>query len=276
MDQPANAPETEGDQLPPTGRPGQEPELDPTVEAHVRELLAAVPDPGPMPEKVAQRIETLLTDEVALRVDRGPLTQADHDLAVLAPLIRQRQRPRPLFALAAVAAAAAVVAVGGSALHLNKRANGVASLGSASATVATPTAPSVTPTVGPSGTGTIGPPVGPSKPNLHIQLSTTDYTASTLAGRARAMLTRPDAPIGVLAAEAPTLGPIATEVGLESCLRAHSLPTDVPVHVDLATYEGQPAAVIVVTQDGASTVRVVERTCQTGRPALLADATPVP
>ena len=136
--------------------------------------------------------------------------------------------------------------------------------------------PTKTPTGDPSGSGTIGPPVGPSKPNLHIQLSATDYTAATLTTRARAMLNRPDAPIGVLAAEAPTLGPIATEVGLESCLRAHSLPTDVPVHVDLATYEGRPAAVIVVTQAGSSSVRVVERTCQVGNPALLSEATPVP
>jgi hypothetical protein len=229
-----------------------------------------------MPEKVSQLIESLLTDEVALRVDRGPLTQADQDQAVLAPLIRQRQRPRPLFAVAAVAAAAAVVAVGGSALHLNKRVTGVASLGSSSATVATPTAPTVTPTVGPGETGTIGPPVGPSKPNLHIQLSTTNYTESTLASGARAMLTRPGARIRVLAAEAPNLGPIATEVGLESCLRALSLPSDVPVHVDLANYEDRPAAIIVVTQDGASTVRVVKRTCQLGDPGLLATVTPVP
>ncbi len=276
MDQPAHTPPADGversDDAPP--------QLDPAVEDRVRHLLAAAPAPGPMPDKVAQRIETLLNDEVALRVDRGPLTETDHDRAVLAPLIRQRQRPRPLFAIAAVAAAAAVVAVGGSALHLNKRANGVASLGSASATVRTPTPPPITPTVtpsgDPSGSGTIGPPVGPTKPNLHIQLSTTNYTAGTLADLARAMLTRPDVPIGVLAAEAPTLGPIATEVGLESCLRAHSLPTDVPVHVDLATYDGEPAAVIVVTQDGTSTVRVVGRACQVGNPALVADATPVP
>jgi len=238
-------------------QPGPTPEaadeLHPVVEARVRELLAAAPDAGPMPEHVAQRIESLLIDEVALRVDPGPLTRADEDPAAIAPLIRQRQRPRTVLALAAVAAAAAVVAVGGSALHLNKRANGTASLGN----------PSVTAT-------------SPTTRDFHIQLSETDYTEADLAGQARAMLDRPAAPIQVLAAEAPTLGPIATEVGLESCLTAHSLPTDVPVHVDIATYEGRPAAVIVVTQNGRSTVRVVERTCTSGHPAGLTAATPVP
>ena len=261
-------------------QPGPTPEaadeLDPAVEARVRQLLAAAPDPGPMPELVAQRIESLLTDEIALRVDPGPLTASDQDQAVIAPLIRQRQRPRTLLAVAAVAAAAAVVAVGGSALHLNKRANGTASLGNPSATVPSPARPSLTPTESPSPTGSIGAPVGLSKTNVHIQLSETDYTEADLVDRARAMLARPAAPIQVLAAEAPTLGPIATEVGLESCLTAHSLPTDVPVHVDIATYEGRPAAIIVVTEDGRSTVRVVERTCTAGHPAALTGATPVP
>ena len=126
--------------------------------------------------------------------------------------------------------------------------------------------------------------MGPSKPNFHIQLSETDYTEADLADQARAMLSHPDAPIQVLAAEAPTLGPIATEVGLESCLTAHSLPTDAPVHVDIANYEGEPAAIIVVTEGGRSTVRVVERRWQLGRPRCpdrrhtrpLSPSTPMP
>ncbi|WP_353509063.1 hypothetical protein [Intrasporangium sp.] len=241
--------------------PGHPPEaadeLDPAVEARIRELLAAAPGPGPMPEHVTQRIESLLSDEVALRVDPGPLNRSTPDQAIVAPLIRQRQRPRPVLAVAAVAAAAAVVAVGGSALHLSKRANGTASVGGSSVTM-TPSATS------------------PFRPNFHVQLSDTAYTEANLAGQARAMLRSPDAPIETLAAEGPKLGPIATEIGLESCLTAHSLPTDVPVYVDLATFEGSPAAVIVVTEGGRSTVRVVERTCTLGHPAPLAGATPVP
>lgn len=267
MDQARQSPGT-GDEIP-AHRP-----LDPGTEARVRELLSAAPDPGPMPALVAQQIESLLSDEVALRVDPGPLQSAapyrasarashrasddaaDHDAAILGPLIRQRQRPRPLFAVAAVAAAAAVVAVGGSTLHLTKRPNGTASLGNPGAFVSAP--------------------VGPSHPNLHIQLSSTGYTAAGLPVQARALLDRPDTPLQVLAAEAPTLGPIATEVGLLSCLREHGLPTDVPVHVDLASYEGRPAAVIVVTQSDRITVRVVERSCTAGDPAALTAAIDVP
>ena len=264
MDQARQSPGT-GDETP-THRP-----LDPRTEARVRELLSTAADPGPMPARVAQRIESLLSDEVALRVDPGPLQAvapdrasdgashrardqaADHDAAILGPLIRQRQRPRPLFAVAAVAAAAAVVAVGGSALHLTKRPAGAASLGNPGAFV-----------------------TAPSHPNLHIQLSSTGYTAAGLPVQARALLDRPDTPLQVLAAEAPTLGPIATEVGLLSCLREHGLPTDVPVHVDLASYEGRPAAVIIVTQSGRSTALVVERSCTSGDPAALTAAVDVP
>jgi hypothetical protein len=118
--------------------------------------------------------------------------------------------------------------------------------------------------------------VGPTNANLHIQLSSTDYRSITLAAQTRQMVTNPDIPLQVLAAEAPTLGPIATEVGLESCLGALGLPTDVPIHVDLATYEGAPAAVIAVTRGGETTVRVVDRTCQAGGAGLLADAILVP
>lgn len=256
---------------------GPEPQLDADLEAQVRALLAAAPDPGPMPERVGARISAALADEARLRVDRGPLTQAEHDDAILVPLIRQRQRPRPLFAAAAVAAAAAVVAVGGSALHLNKRApGGEALLGDATTTVTTPTPPPVTATASPTVTPPAGTPTTPANPNLHIQLSHTRYTEDDLAGQARAMVSRPDAPIQVLAAEAPTLGPIATEIGLTSCLRELGLPTDVPVHVDLARYEGDPAAVIAVTQGGATTVRVVQRSCTTGHADVVKDAVSVP
>ena len=232
-------------------------ELDPAVEARVRELLAAAPDPGPMPEHVAQRIESLLTDEVALRVDPGPLTESDHDQAVIAPLIRQRQRPRTVLAVAAVAAAAAVVAIGGSALHLNKRANGTASLGNPSVTV-TPGATVADADRLARAHGVHWDAGGPVQAQLPHPALGDGLHRGRPRGPGQGDALTPDAPIQVLAAEAPTLGPIATEVGLESCLTAHSLPTDAPVHVDIANYEGEPAAIIVVTEGGRSTVRGTE------------------
>ncbi len=93
---------------------------------------------------------------------------------------------------------------------------------------------------------------------------------------ARDLVTQPDAPLQVLAAEAPLLGPIATPIGLRSCLEELGVPRSATVHADLATYAGEPAAVIVTTLAGADTAWVVGRQCSTGQPALVAGPMPVP
>ena len=259
----------------PTPRPAdREPALDPEVDARVRALLAGTEadSTGPMPPEVSERISRALDDETLLRVGRGPLTGEggepvpdmagpDGSGAGAVELSRRRQS-RPWVALAAVAAAAAVVAVGASALQLTKRPNPaavvVADIGTRGAT-ATPNTPT--------GTAT------PSAP--HIQLSTTDYDAATLAAKARALLDDPGTPLRDLAAESPALGPIATPVGLASCLDALAMGPG-EVSVDLATFEGRPAAIIVVTEGRTSTAYAVERSCSPGNVTALAGATPVP
>ena len=73
----------------------------------------------------------------------------------------------------------------------------------------------------------------------HIQLSTTDYTAATLAAQARALLDDPATPLADLAAESPSLGPIATPVGLASCLDAlGAVPSPATVTADLGDLRG--------------------------------------
>ncbi len=161
-----------------------------------------------------------------------------------------RRRQRPWVAVAAVAAAAAVVAVGASALHVTKRPN--------------PSAVVVGDTTGPSPSASATSP-GPSAPVTpaetgvpHIQLSTTDYDAGTLAAKARELLDHPGTPLPDLAAESPSLGPIATPIGLASCLDALAVGPG-EVMVDLATFDGEPAAIIVVTDAGVSTAYAVGR-----------------
>jgi hypothetical protein len=183
------------------------------------------------------------------------------------------ERPRPIYLAAAVAAAVAVVAVGASALHLTKRPNGAAAIGdtySSGAGASPSSAPSRVPSSPPATTST-----------LHIQLSTTAYSAGNLAAQARALLDHPGQPIRDLAAESPAIGPIATPTGLESCLGAigarggaDSAPE--AVSADLATFDGHPAVVVVVTRAGVSTAWAVERSCTTGAPGVLEGATPVP
>ncbi|WP_020141637.1 hypothetical protein [Terracoccus sp. 273MFTsu3.1] len=252
-----------------------EPRLDPDVEEQVRTLLAGAADPGPMPAAVSERISGALLDAARLRVDPGPLSasrggphatgtdDADHG-SVLAMATRA-DRPRPIYLVAAVAAAAAVVAVGASALHVTKRPNGAAVVGDTYASGAT--------------TSPLSPPATPG--GLHIQLSTTAYTAGTLATQARELLDHPGQPIRDLAAESPGIGPIATPIGLEACLEEIGAvgaadPAPEAVSADLATFAGRPAVVVVVTRAGASTAWAVERSCTTGAPGLLAAATPVP
>ena len=229
--------------------------LDPAVEAEVQARLAALADVGPMPPEVSARIEAALFDEHRLRVARGPLGAQDPDAEVLAPLIRSRQRPRPWLAVAAVAAAAAVVAVGGSALHLNKEANPAAVVGVDTTVPGQTAAPANT---------------------VHIQLGDTDYVASSFPAQARAALSHPRPPLHELQAESPALGPIATPSGLRSCLEALGEFPPYDVFEDLATYEGRPAAILAVTRQTGTTAYVVKRSCQPGDAQILRDATPVP
>lgn len=264
----------ESDHPTPPGRPDEtaafDAPLDPEVEARVRALLA---DAGhgagaaTMPSAVSERITAALAEEARLRVSRGPLsgtgdeagTGAGRVGADVVPL-GSRRRQRPWVAVAAVAAAAAVVAVGASALHVTKRPSPAAVVAADTPTGATTTTTSTRPA-----------PVG----NPHIQLSTTDYRASTFGTQARDLLDHPGTPLPDLAAESPSLGPIATPVGLASCLDAIGAGAGA-VSLDLATFEGKPAAVIVVTRDGTSTAYAVERSCAPGTVAALAGATPVP
>ena len=252
-----------------------DPALDPAVAAQVTALLAAAPDPGPMPDDVEARISAALADAARLRVDPGPLLDAAGraDGAApgsvpaegnVVPLPARANRPRPIHLAAAVAAAAAVVAVGASALHVTKRPNGAAIVGDTKSSTSQAT------TSGGSANG-----------GLHIQLSTTAYDRANLAEKARRLLDAPGQPIRDLAAEAPGIGPIGTPIGLESCLEAigaldASSPAPEAVSADLATFDGRPAAVLVVTRAGASTAWAVERSCSTGTPGVLKDATPVP
>jgi hypothetical protein len=224
----------------------------------VRALLAAAPDPGPMPAELADRVGTALADEARLRVDPAPIRVTDPDQAVLVPLVRRHPRPRPLLAVAAVAAAAAVVVVGATSLRLAQRPDVTALLGGSSASVTTA-----------SGT--------PDRtPGLHIQLSETAYDAANLPVLGRELLTHPSAPIRELAAESPYIGPIATDVGMTACLDALGIPTTEPVHADLAFYEGAPAVVIVASSLKGDTAYVVKRSCTRGDAAVIRGATPVP
>lgn len=253
------------------------------------------PMPDAMPHPVAQRIGAALAAETRLRVDPGPLRPAEHaastgstgatgSTGTVTPFGRPGPRRRAWMAVAAVAAAAAVIATGGSLLHLNKRTDAAASLSDPTSG----TRPRSTPGVAASASTPTGPTspsapssVLPGSPTVHIQLSSTKYAAGNLAQYTRRLLNGRGPEIGTRSAEAPSIGPLATPIGLASCLRALPVGGASPVSavsVDLASYDNAPAAVVVVTHDAASasTAWVVERSCSQGDPHVIKAATLVP
>ncbi len=256
-------------------------------QAAVRGLLAAQPDPGPMPGAVEQRIDGVLVrsgevrtsdrelfDELGLVEepvddDSGVIRFPDagtepaewredddgHTGTSVSVLLLRRRWP----VLAAAAAAVALLAFAGATLFGSTHSgnDGLAAQpgpsGGASPTVSVAT----------SVTG-----------RLHMQASDTAYTADSLASGARALVTSPGPEVG--ADRAAALGPLATPDGASACVAALGDADAPSVTIDLATYAGQPAAIIVIARPDKTTVYAVQRSCATGDPEVIKDAVPVP
>jgi hypothetical protein len=128
--------------------------------------------------------------------------------------------------------------------------------------------------------------------------SNREYTSSTLAAGARSLLTasardqeatsgaegsstagasRPPAPRAAPSLPPVTPDPTATDVTnprrLAACVAALGASSDSVVAVDLATYRGREAAVLVVRTTSGYEVWVVERTCHAGDEGALAETT---
>ncbi len=273
---------------------------DPAADREVRDRLAAEPDPGPMPADVEDRVvqalwragevrlaDRELFDELGLAEE--PVDGHDDDVIVFpgVPAAAHRddrdhrydaddaddpspgsdsgdsggsrsvlRRRWPLFA---AAAAVALLAIAGVNLFGQTRSgsDGLATIpgpsGQASPTVSVATAVSG---------------------RLHLQASGTAYTADSLASGARALVTTPGPEVG--ADQATALGPLATMDGANACVAALGDADAPSVTVDLATYAGQPAAIIVIAREGKTTAYAVQRGCATGDPEVIKDAVPVP
>jgi hypothetical protein len=231
------------------------PDDDPTG---VRALLGSLPDPGPMPDDLVARITASIAAEREHRAD----------VRHLAP------RRRPLWRTVGIAAAAAVVlGLGGASLLSNTPAADVAGLlssngndSSAGAGRDTSAEGAPSPSNGARGSGRIV---------VTVHHSERAYSTAAFAGQATDMLASPGAPMSPGAAESPSLGPIATEQGVLSCLAALTDETFSQVTADLGTFDGAPAAVLVVTTGTGHTAYAVQRHCTSGTPALLSGPTPV-
>lgn len=277
-------------------RPGQPTEDDdPTG---VRALLAALPDPGPMPDDVAERVLARLAQ--AEGEAQGELTSGgehsgqagrwagphgaaldsatadgafDADdsqgLSVLPfETVVESRRPvrgrRPSWPiLGGVAAGLLAIAIGGGAVlsALNRESPAASAERNASGSAAAPLAADSGQQVG-------GRPV-------HVQMSGHAYTEAGLTREAQDIIEAPAAAVSLPVADATRIGPVSTPEGLASCLTTLGEDDADQLAVDLATYAGQSALVVVVVKAGTKHVFAVAPGCSQGDPMILVGPLPM-
>lgn len=256
----------------------QDDDLDPTG---MRALLRGLPDPGPMPDDLVDRIHASLTALPALEGDEPADQRAGDDVS---RGTLSRTRPSWWARHGNRAAIAAVVLIGGGAVaseplglldavrtqSANSSADSASSAGRAESysqdgddVGGSPAAPDLS-------AGRLDATVG----EVVVRLSARAYTAAGLSTQADSAQGSPTT--SPLTAEAPSIGPIGTDIGVRSCLEALGLPRESAADVDLGSLDGTPAAVLVVTLDGERTAYAVGRDCTTDNPALLAGPVRLP
>lgn len=221
-------------------RPPHRPAVTPADESRVRELLSTLPDPGPMPSDLAQRITARLDEE-----------RSTHGSVVPFPTPTRQRAPsrRFVLSLAGAAAAAAVVGVMGIQVVQDSQTSIVAAVFGGSGARAVP---------------------------VHTQVSSARYTGATLArDAARLEAVTDDARSRPPASESPAIGPLGTSVGARACLDSLQIDPAGAV-VDVALFESEPAAVIVSGRPGAREARVVPRSCGNGSTAVLSGPVDLP
>lgn len=245
-------------------------DLDPTG---IRALLGAMPDPGPMPEDLVQRIQASIAAEQAARAEGAP---ADGTVVPLHGGRRGWQR------LALVAAAAAVAAVVVPALLVGNPSTWLASLtgsspgsGSAASMAGVHAQSSVESSAGAArnGSGAVTPGAVPAVARVTIYVSGAAYTSSSFAQQVATFAANQLVPVAPPASQAPDLGRAADAAGLTPCLTALHLDPKAQVKADLATFDGRSAVVIVATSSTAPTTHLayaVDRGCVSGPVQILA------
>ncbi|WP_156971436.1 hypothetical protein [Knoellia sinensis] len=247
---------------------------DDTDPTGMRALLRALPDPGPMPDDLADRIRASLSD-LSLDEETPPVSSVG-----VTSVSRGTVRPgiRSWWSRhGSKVAVAAVVLIGGSSVAGLVGSGFGSGAGSDSAGSSADSAAGSAESRSLADEGKTAASQGDSDGQLSgrdlatgpvvVTMSGRAYTAAGLAGQLGEA--GRSAPLTPLTAESPGIGPIGTEIGVRSCLEALGLPPDTRADVDLGPVDGTPAAVIVVGTDGARTAYAVRRECTLGNPAIL-------
>lgn len=220
-------------------------ENDPTG---MRDLLRSLPDPGPMPQDVADRISAALAKEQSGR--------SDEDRSNVTPLTRTarpargsggggRRMMQAVGGLVAAAAVAAVAVVGVSALQDDQApTSAIPSSGTHHSASASELADRV-----------------------QVESTGTRYTAASFNTQAASMAngkSRSSIPPQDLLAQ---FGALAKPQAIAQCARTVGgalLDDPSSIKVDFATYDGKPALIVVVTKGDKKTAFAVSSSCSKG------------
>jgi negative regulator of sigma E activity len=230
-----------------TTPPSEDFDQDPTG---MRDLLRSLPDPGPMPPAVADRITAALAREQEARAGDDnsnvtPLARPASSGMTGAPRKSASRRPMQLVGgLVAAAAVAAVAVVGINSLNNDQA----------------PT--SAVPSAGASTSLSNAQLAGKVK----VASTGTDYTSASFNAQAASMAgdTASGTPDPAIVTQ---LGSLATPEGIATCARSvgGSLLDDPDdIKVDLARFDGKPALVVVVRKGTTETAFAVSTTCSKG------------
>lgn len=263
----------------------------------IHALLSSLPEPGPMPADISARISASLEREAAERAAGG--ADQHHPWPVRAG--SRWRRPQRIIGLAAAAAAVGVITIAAMQGVFGKSSATTSAAGTADLTYASSAAAKPSPAAAAARAGTLGPEAGvlgelksdvtpdltpaPTKQSnhsktedpIHIRLSSIRYTTTGLLKQAvRLAEDHSTATLRPGAAEAVTIGPIGTPLGVSSCLTSLGLAGSSRTVVDLASFDGHPAAILITTINGRSEARVVQRSCGAEGSTLIAGPVVLP
>ncbi len=226
-------------------------EHDPTG---MRDLLAHLPEPGPMPADLVSRINASLAREAQ---SGGLAGSGRHAVLPLEPPRRSRRRWQVLGVAAAVVG---VLGLGG--LALNTLPSGVeASFGLAGASDDSGAADSGGADSGARAESSL-------TEGAMVVMSGHSYTSQGLDDEAATLLDSDPGAFPPVGGEG--VGALGTPDGARACADALGVPEGALLMVDVATVDGAPGAVLVATSRGVNTAYAVQRSCSPASPGMLA------
>ncbi|WP_188835981.1 hypothetical protein [Flexivirga endophytica] len=217
-------------------------ENDPTG---MRDLLRSLPDPGPMPQDVADRIAAALAAEHAGR--------AEDDRSNVTPMTRTGRSSKPagrrwmqaVGGVAAAAAVAAVAVVGINSLQQDNAPTSAVPSGGTHRSVST----------------------DELADRVQVESTGTSYTGASFNTQAASMATGSKTsriPAQELLTQFGALTKPRAIIGCVRTVGGSLLDDPSSIKVDLATYDGKPALIVVVTDDGKRTAFAVSSSCSKG------------